>query len=272
MDQKSYEMKIRKIRQRENREMASDPLNWFYLAGLFWLEEGDNSFGSDEKNKIHLAAFPKPQCGALVLKNGTITLEPAKDIHITCNGRTPTSRPLRSDRDKKPDILKIGTLTLKIIKRGEAYLLRVWDKESPDGKNFAGLKYYPVRPEYCITAKFVNYRPPRPISIMTVLGTEQEKHLLGQAQFTWNGVECTLEAQDDGKNLLFSFNDKTKADATYGGGRYITTPKPKDGRVVLDFNLATNWPCAYTPFATCPMPPTENHLPVRIEAGELRYH
>ncbi|MBN2258351.1 MAG: DUF1684 domain-containing protein, partial [Anaerolineaceae bacterium] len=95
--------------------------------------------------------------------------------------------------------------------------------------------------------------------------------LAGEIHFTLEGVDCRLVAEDSGNELLFSFTDLTRADVTYPGGRFLTVEKPRDNRVVLDFNLAVNWPCAYTDFATCPLPPTENHLPVRIEAGEMRY-
>jgi len=104
-----------------------------------------------------------------------------------------------------------------------------------------------------------------------MVGTRYESRFPGRAAFTIHGATCSLIAEEDDEELLFSFTDLTKTDATYPGGRFITTPLPENNEVVLDFNLAKNWPCAYTPHATCPLPPVENHLKVRIEAGEKRY-
>jgi uncharacterized protein len=104
-----------------------------------------------------------------------------------------------------------------------------------------------------------------------MIGTETESVYLGQAQFSWNGVDCALEAEKNGDKILLHFDDKTKTDTTYGGGRKFNVPIPQGNEVILDFNLAENWPCAYTPYATCPVTPIENRLSIRIEAGEMKY-
>ena len=267
----SYEKKIETIRRQRDEETVSDPLHWLNLAGLFWLEEGDNAFGSDKTNKIVLPQLPHPQCGIFHLSNGIVTFQPATGVNIKFNGGPAESRPLHTDRDKTPDLMEIGSLTMKIIIRGEATLLRVWDKEASAGKNFKGFKYFPINPKYCITAKYVPYDPPRPTKTIDIIGTEGEGVFLGQAQFSLNGINCTLEAEKSGDKLLFHFDDNTKSDTTYGGGRKFTVPTPQSNEVVLDFNLAENWPCAYTPYATCPVTPMENRLSIRIEAGEKKY-
>ncbi|MFN8382685.1 MAG: DUF1684 domain-containing protein [Anaerolineales bacterium] len=267
-----YEENITNIRAARDKKTASDPLHWLNLVGLFWLEEGENSFGSDESNKIVLTEFPHANCGSFNFKDGLVTLHPAKDTNITINGSAPNLRPLLTDRDKKPDLINIGSLTMKIIIRGGVPLVRIWDRESPAGRNFTGFHYYSAKPEYRVTAKFIHYNPPKPIKVMEVIGTEVDSVLLGQAQFTLNGVDCTLEAEKSGDELLFNFTDGTNKDTTYGGGRKFYLPKPKGDEIVLDFNLTENWPCAYTPYATCPIPPKENRLPIKIEAGELKYH
>ncbi|MBK8781749.1 MAG: DUF1684 domain-containing protein [Anaerolineales bacterium] len=267
-----YEETIKNIRTARNKKTASDPLHWLNLAGLFWLEEGENPFGSDEANKIVLPAFPQANCGSLRLKDGLVTLQPAEDTNITINGVPPASRPLLTDREKEPDLINLGSLTMKIIIRGGAPLVRIWDRESYAGKDFTGFHYYPAKPEYRITAKYVRYDPPKLIKVMEVIGTEIDSALLGQAQFTLNGVDCTLEAEKSGDGLLFNFTDGTNKDTTYGGGRKFYLPKPEGDEIILDFNLTENWPCAYTPYATCPIPSKENRLPIKVEAGELKYH
>ncbi len=268
----SYETNIKTLRAQRDKNTSSDPLHWLNLAGLFWLEEGENSFGSDESSKITLPAFPQAHCGTFHLKDGLVTLQPAKDVNISVNGGDPESRPLLTDRDKKPDLVHIGSLTMKIIIRAGVPLVRIWDRESPAGRNFTGFHYYPVKPEYRVIAKYIRYDPPKPIKIMEVIGTEIDSMFLGQAQFALNGVKCTLEAEQSGDELLFNFTDGTNKDTTYGGGRKFYLPNPKGDEIILDFNLTENWPCAYTSFATCPIPPKENRLPIKIEAGEMKYY
>ena len=160
---------------------------------------------------------------------------------------------------------------MKIIVRGAATLVRAWDRESPAGKQFMGFKYYPVDEKYRVTAKYVRYDLPKIIKRQDIIGTETEDQLLGQARFSLNGAECTLEAEKSDGELLFHFMDRTSKVTTYGGGRKFTTPEPEGEELVLDFNLTKNWPCAYTPFATCPVVPQENRLPIKIEAGEKKY-
>jgi len=272
MNAQSYKKDINDLRKKRDEKVASDPLAWINLAGLFWLEEGENSFGSDENNKIVMSRFPNPQCGTFYFKDGLVTLQPAQGVNILLNGGTSiSSRPLRTDIDKTPDLMEIGPLTMQIIIRGDATLLRVWDRESLIRKSFNGFKYFPVDPQFCVTAKYIKYDPPKPVKTIDIIGTEAESVFLGQAQFSWNGINCTLEAEKSGEKVLFHFEDKTKADTTYGGGRKFSVPRPKGDEVILDFNLAENWPCAYTPYATCPVTPMENRLSVRIEAGEKRY-
>jgi len=104
-----------------------------------------------------------------------------------------------------------------------------------------------------------------------MIGTETEGQFLGQAQFTLHGADCKLEAEKDGGQLLFHFTDGTSKTSTYGGGRKFNSPLPENNEILLDFNLSENWPCAYTPYATCPLVPQENSLPINIEAGEKKY-
>ena len=220
---------------------------------------------------IHLDLLSEGRCGNLLLENAKVSLYPEKGSSITVNGKSPEPRPLRADVDGDPDLIECERLAMRVIRRGEKFYLRVWDKESPVMKNFPGLNYYPVNPDYCIMAEYFCFDSPRIIKIMDMTGTEHESVFPGEARFTLEGKSYTLVAEDDEDELLFSFTDKTREDTTYPGGRYLNTPKPEHDRVLLDFNLAVNWPCAYTAFATCPLPPKENRLNVRIEAGEMKF-
>jgi len=268
----TYEATIEVHRKKRDARTASDPLHWLNLAGLFWLEEGENSFGSGEDCKISLPEFPEKVCGHFELKDGEVILHPAKDIEITVSGKKAEVKPLISDWEKEPDMVLVGPITMKVIIRGGQQLIRIWNRESKAIKDFTGFHYYPVKPEYKVAGKYIKYNPPKPIKVTEVIGTEVESALLGKATFTLNGVECSLEAEKSGNKILFNFTDGTNKKSTYGGGRKFYMLEPDVDEIVLDFNLTENWPCAYTPYATCPLPLKENRLPIKIEAGELKYY
>ena len=171
-----------------------------------------------------------------------------------------------------PDLVEAGRLTMCLIRRGGEPYLRIWDRESPLFMNFPGLSYFPVNPAYCVQARYICYDCPQIHTLTNKIGNEYEACFSGELRFEIGSVECRLLAEEDDDSLLLSFTDLTRLDATYPGGRYLLIPAPQGETCVLDFNLAVNWPCAYTDFATCPVPPLENRLPVRIEAGEKRFH
>lgn len=265
----NYIKQIDQIRKTREESFAANPLSWLNLAGLFWLEEGENSFGSSEEAKISLPEFPHSICGYFLFKKGQVTVHP--QTHMTMNGSAVSSRPLFTDQDPQADLLEAGRLTMKVIIRGDVTLVRVWDREAELKKGFNGFKYFPTDPKYKVTAKYVRYDPPRPTIRVEGIGTEVHTFFMGQAQFTLNGVPCTLEAEKSDDELLFNFKDETNTDTTYGGGRRFYLPAPDGNEIVLDFNLTDNWPCAYTPFATCPIPPKENKLKLKVEAGEMKF-
>jgi uncharacterized protein len=268
----AYEESILQLRREKDEKIKADSLHWLNLAGLFWLEEGENPFGSDASNKIAHPAFPKSHCGSFTLTNGQVFFKPLPDLEFMSGYPNSTTRPLNTDKDSDTDLITIGSLAMKVIVRGGLPLIRMWDRESPEKAKFNALKYNPVDEAYRVTAKFIRYDPPKTVKKMEVIGTETEVVLLGQARFTLHGTDCALEAEKSGDKLLLHFADATNAKTTYGGGRRVYVPLPEGDEFILDFNLVDNWPCAYTPYATCPLVPQENRLPIPIEAGELKYH
>jgi hypothetical protein len=268
----AYEESVLKIRRKKDEQIKANPLHWLNLAGLFWLEEGSNPFGSDASNKIAHPAFPHPFCGRFDLVNGQVLFRPAEGITFTSNHTDSTTRPLITDRNSEPDMLEVGSLTMKVIIRGGSLLIRMWDRESPAKAQFHGLQYYPVKEEYRVAAKYIRYETPKIVKKAEVIGTETQVTLLGEVHFNLHGMDCSIVAEKSGDQLLLHFADKTNAKTTYGGGRRIYIPIPEKDEFVLDLNLVDNWPCAYTPYATCPIVPQENRLPIPIEAGELKYH
>lgn len=233
---------------------------WLTVAGLFWLHDGANSLGKDPASDIVLPDGPA-HAGVFELRAGAVT--------VTMNGAA-TRRELQPDSS---DFVRVDRLTLFLIKRGDRLGIRLKDPENPARKQFHGLDYFPVSEAYRVTARWV--AASRQIPVLNVLGQTEPSQCPGYAVFRIGGKELRLypilEAPD-AQELFYVFRDQTSGHETYGGGRFLYSALPREGRVVLDFNKAVNPPCAFTPYATCPLPPPDNRLPVRIEAGEKKYH
>jgi hypothetical protein len=269
MTTKTYENMILKFRADRETRLKENERSWLALVGLYWLEEGNNTFGSDPFNDIQLenASVP-PSVGVFHYQNDEVTINVNEGVRVTCNGEQIATRVLRPDIDENPDFLELGDLILLTIQRGNNCLIRVWDKESPARKNFPGLKHYAVKPHFRINAHFIPYDPPHILKIRDVIGEEYDVEFPGFALFELGGKECRLEAEKTETGLFFNFFDPTNGNGTYPGGRFLATDPPRDGEVILDFNMAYNPPCSYTDYATCPLPPPQNRLPVRVPAGE----
>jgi hypothetical protein len=260
-------------RDREAR-LTSDE-GWLTVAGLFWLKEGPNTFGSEPAGDIVLPAHSAPpRAGVFEHRGGRTTVRVENGVTVTSGGKPATTLELRDDASGTPDELVLGDLTMFVIKRGERYAIRLRDKKSRMRREFTGLTWFPVKEDYRVTATFVPYDSPRTIPIPNILGETEHLPCPGYASFTLQGkslrLEPVIEAPGDDR-LFFIFRDETSGKETYPAGRFLYSGMPKDGKVVLDFNKAYNPPCAFTPYATCPLPPKQNWLPVRIEAGEKSY-
>lgn len=271
MADSAYLKSILDFRKERDDRVRENPLSWLSLIGLFPLHDGENSFGQGTGCEIDLAGMLSGQNGAFRLVDGKVELAVNADCRITVNGEAVSSGVIHTDADGIPDLIEAGRYAMRVIRRGDSTFLRVWDREAPAWKDFTGYRYYPVKPDYSVTAEFVRFESPRVMTIQNVLGDMTDAVFPGEAHFTIGDRDCILIAEDADDELLFSFTDLTRGDDTYPGGRFISVPKPESDSFQLDFNLAVNWPCAYTSFATCPLPPFENRLQVRIEAGELRY-
>ncbi len=260
-----YPSEIQAWRREREENVKAD---WLTLAGLHWLQEGSNSFGSAPSNLLVLPAGPA-RAGVFEFRGGKTTVRAAPGVTITLDRRAITTRELRSDKPGPADMLRLGDLTLHVIQRGRRYGIRVRDPNSPERRAFRGLKWFVVRESWRVRARWVPHQPPKTISIPTILGDVEPMSSPGYVVFTLAGREHRLEPVVDGEELFFLFRDATAGRETYPAGRFLNTPMPKDGAVILDFNKSYNPPCAYTKYATCPLPPKQNHLPVRIEAGEI---
>jgi uncharacterized protein (DUF1684 family) len=264
-----YEAEIQSWRATREARLKADG-GWLTVAGLFWLKEGENRFGSDKGNEIILPASAPAQAGVFTFHAGEARFQLAPGVSATLSGKPALGGILRPDTAKEEDILKIGTLTMQVIERGGRYGVRLKDMQSAQRKAFGGLHWFPVKEAYRVTARFVS--APTIIQVPNILGQVSDMPRPGYLVFTLNGHEVRLDPviEEPGSNELFIiFRDETAPKETYGAGRFLYADMPKDGQVVLDFNKAYSPPCAFTPFATCPLPPKQNRLTVRIEAGEL---
>ncbi|HVS83951.1 MAG TPA: DUF1684 domain-containing protein [Pyrinomonadaceae bacterium] len=271
IDPAAYTKEIEQYRAERLAELKSDS-GWLSLIGLFWLKEGENKFGSDPANEIVL---PKEKvsrvAGVFVLKSGVVRLEAPANSNINASDKPVTSLELKSDVDDKPTVLHLGSLSLQIIKRGDKLGVRVKDKDNPARSAFAGIEAYPADLKWRVEARFEPYNPPKPMPIVNVLGMASGEDSPGAVAFEVDGKAFRLDAikEKDEPKLFMIFADNTSGKETYPAGRYLyVDPPDPSGRIIIDFNKAYSPPCAFTKFATCPLPPKQNRLPFAIEAGE----
>jgi len=262
------------------------PAGWLSLTGLEWLSEGDNSFGSAADNKIHLAANSPAHLGILHLENNAVQLLPPggadfpPELLVAGVAAKKQLIPVDPDDDKNAPHITIGTLNMYVIRRADRFALRVKDSKSPALVNFHGAKWFAPDAAYHVTAKWIPYTPAKTISLATLIGTTYDASVPGAAEFTLSGktyrVEPVLE-DPKATQLFFILRDTTSSSTTYHACRFLYTVLPdhgldKPGTLVLDFNKLENPPCAYTPYATCPLPPQGNRLAIALPVGEKRYH
>jgi uncharacterized protein (DUF1684 family) len=260
-----YVQQMETWRQKREQRLKADG-GWLSVAGLFWLNEGANTAGTAKDNSIVLPPGSAPDhIGVFELHGNKVVFRPAAGVPITPARETE----LKPDTSGNPDAVAINDLTLFVIQRSDRYGIRLKDRNSPFRRNFTGLKWFPIRPEYRVEARFI--AEPKKIPILNMVGQTDTEDSPGAVEFTLNGQQLRMVALTEEDTLFFVFRDKTSGKTTYGASRMLNTPMPKDGRVVLDFNQAYNPPCAFTPYATCPLPPHENRLPVAVEAGEMKY-
>jgi uncharacterized protein (DUF1684 family) len=267
----NYITEIQRWHQKRLENLKS-PTGWLNLAGLFWLKEGENSFGADSSNDI---VFPQDKApdfiGSLTLQGGTVSFRAKPGIEVRHNDSVVTSITMRNDLEGNPTVLELGTLSWTIIKRGEKFGVRLRDHEHPLLQEFNGIETFPIDSTWRVEAGFEPHDPPKMISIPTVLNTINEEPSPGAFVFKVDGKTYKLDATGEmsDKELFVIFADLTNGKETYGAGRflYVSTPG-ESGKATIDFNKAYNPPCAFTDFATCPLPPEQNKLPIRITAGE----
>ena len=267
----AYRTEIEKYRHDRVTELTA-PDGWLAVRGLFWLHEGENTAGSDPSNDVKLPGRTARRIGVFHVRQRDVAFDADAAAVVTDrSGR----RINVASFTREESTIETSGVTISVIRRGDKIGLRMWDPESPHRTQFPGLKYFPLDSAYRVRATFVPYDKLKPVQVPNVLGQLVTMQSPGYVEFKMKGETYRLEPVYETpkhEDLFFIFKDLTSRTETYEAGRFLHTPLPKDGAVDLDFNRAYNPPCAFTEFATCPLPIKENQLPIRIPAGELRYH
>ena len=255
-------------------ENLLQPTGWVSLAGLYWLSEGENTFGSGTANKIIFKDVTAPEVIGTYIKNGDeIIFISADGVEVISDSNVVLETKVAADITGNPTILELGTLSWYIIKRGEKYGIRLRDSANPNIANFKGIEMYDIDPAWRVPAQYISFDEPKKITIPNILGMVEEEDSFGELRFKINGKEYNLLTTGKTTPYFIIFNDKTNGKETYGAGRFLVVEgADSTGNTFIDFNKAYNPPCAFTKFATCPLPPDENKLRVEITAGEKNYH
>ena len=272
LDVVAYKLEIERWHQKRLQELLG-PQGWLNVAGLFWLHDGINTFGSDPKNDV---AFPEgkiaERAGYFKLKNGIVMVDIPIGISITIKGKPVSHITMFHPDSTKNPTLSFDSLQWFIIKRDTKYGVRLRDFTNEELRTFKGIERYEVDPALRLTARFEKTGG-RTILITNILGQTTPQPSPGTLVFNLDGKEFRIDAIDEGdEDLFIIFGDASNAKETYGAGRYLYVKRPDtSGKTVIDFNKAYNPPCAFTAFATCPLPPKQNVLPVSIKAGEKNH-
>jgi len=268
----TYEDDILAWHQSKEDSLRRDD-GWLTLAGLYWLQEGENIVGSNPASQIALPVGSTPESvGVIDFHDNKATLTITTDVPVLVDGSQVKIAVLRDDSaENGPSLITIGTITFFVIKREDQYGIRVRDANSLERQTFTGRKWFPIDPAYRVKAAFSPWDPIRTLTVISTTGLPTKMDSPGYVQFDLQGQSFRLQAvASDGNpdELWFIFKDATSGVSTYGAARYLYALLESDGSVDLDFNKAYSPPCAFTKYATCPLPPKENHLPLAIEAGE----
>ena len=255
----------------EHEETIKADDSWLNLVGLFFLKEGPNPFGTSPELRLQMPLHSTvAQAGVFVLEQGKVRFTMNRAQAASLNGN-----PVREGTLELDQVLTHNHLRMFLIERDGRIALRVRDLRARNFLDFQSLEYYRPKQSYMVQGTFTPFDPPKTLTVTTVISTKLDLIVPGTIEFNLNGQNLTLtptlETEND-EEWLIMFQDQTSGMTTYSGGRYLyIEPVKEDGTVMLNFNRAVNPPCAYTYYATCPLPPSENWLDVAIEAGERNY-
>lgn len=265
---------IRQINQWHQQRISdlNEDDSWLSLAGLYPLRNGEHTFGADSSNDIIFPPEKAPdQMGSFIVEGDDIRVTIRTEVDVQHNGKTIQQKQLQSDASGEPTVLTHSSLQWYVIERGVEYFVRLKDTKHSRLATFDGIERFPVTRDWRVRATFVPFKSVDAISVPNVLDQTNKEPLYGRLQFTIDGQQYSLapEGDPEGDEFFIVFGDATNGESTYGGGRFVYVDTPdENGTTYLDFNKAYNPPCVFTPYSTCPLPPAQNRLPIKITAGE----
>jgi uncharacterized protein len=265
---------INEIKQwHQNRiERLKQENGWLNLVGLYWLKEGENTFGSGDNNYIVFPSKVPKSIGTFYLKDGKVSVEINPGVNVTTEGNPVSKMDLKDDLSDNPTVMQLGSFRWFVINRNGRMGIRLRDIDAPLVKNFKGIDTYPINEDWRITADFHPFDRYRVIEVPNIINSVEKDTVIGELTFTIKGKNYKLLPIKEGNEFFIIFADETNGTETYGAGRFLYTSLPdSNNKVIVDFNKAYNPPCAFTKYATCPLPPKENYLHLKITAGEKKY-
>jgi uncharacterized protein (DUF1684 family) len=263
-----YLNSIRNWRQEIDSNLRREN-SWLALAGLFWLRHGENIIGSDPSCDILLPERAPKRLGVFEFDGNNVHLNVESDWPVEVNGSATKKATLDADEEDVPSFITFKNMRMVVVRRSKGVGIRLWDNTREERNTFPPREWYPVKEEFRIPAIYTRYDTPRIVKMPDILGAILDEKMEGFVTFGVNGKTYELVVSElPDHRLWIQFMDGTNGNPTYPSGRYHYTDPHEDGKVFIDFNKAYNPPCAFTDYATCTFPPQENHLPVRIEAGE----
>jgi len=267
-----YLQEIKQWDQHRLERLKADD-GWLNLVGRTWLKPGENKFGSAKDNNVLIESDKVPDyMGVFIFQDSTVTMKVNDGVDVLFNGKPVKEMVMIGDGRKDMTVFQYGPIKWNLIVRDTLYGIRFRDLESPYVKSFKGIERFPVNEDWRITAEYKKNNPPKIIAIPNVLGQIEKETSPGAIVFKKDGQTYSLETIDAGDKLWLILADETSGKETYGGGRFLYIDKPDStGKTIVDFNKAYNPPCVLTKYATCPLPPKENYLKLRITAGEKVY-
>lgn len=260
------------IFRKKSEDRLKSPDGWLSVVGLYWLNEGQITIGSANENKVILPNSAPEKLGVISLNNkAEASIKFTNNQAVTLDEapvKLNTSYILRDDSSEEPTKIKVGAVSFFLIKRKNGVGVRIKDTQAEARLKFKSKEWFPPQKDFIITADWIPHIEPKKILVPDVIGNLNEELSPGFARFQFNGETVELHPTLEGDLLFFVFRDQTSGRETYGASRFLYTDQAKNGKLLLDFNKAVNPPCAFTKYATCPMPPLENIMKIAIGAGE----
>jgi uncharacterized protein len=269
MKDKDYENQILEWRARKYDGLVREN-GWLALAGLFWLKKGRNLVGSNPMCEINLPERAPTFLGIIELKGKTVRLQVAPGVGVQINGKSTQKVILKSSQDAKPSFITWDDMRMVLHEHADRYAIRVWDNQRRERYSLPPLKWFPINKHFHVNARYTRYPDTKVSDQPDTFGDMVEDRMDGYVTFNFEGKKYKLDVTETKDHKLFiKFKDPTSGKETYPASRYYYTEPVKDGKVILDFNFSYSPPCAFTEYATCIFAPPQNHLPFRVEAGEI---